>query len=153
MPVGLHNTTKNQSKHYAGNFKDRKREEELTEETTGATAPPWKQAGGLPQDQKVVKEWSGKTNNGSVRRKTFELRPAAASNAVNNIRRNTSTAEGKKTRRTVEIVGDLLVKDIQTYKIFHISYISCLNLLRKVAHRHKPFFKGPSDKNLITIYS
>ena len=116
MLLGLHNTTKNQSKRYTtGNFKDRK--EELTEETTSATARPWKQAGRLPQDQKVLKEWSGKTNNGSVRRKTFELRPAAASNTVNNIRRNTIPAEGKKTRRTVEIVGDSLVKDIQSYKM------------------------------------
>ena len=118
MLLGLHNTTKNQSKRYTtGNSKEWKRKAELTEETTGATARPWKQAGGLPQDQKVLKEWSGNTNNGSVRRKTFELRPAAASNTVNNIRRNTSPAEGKKTRRTVEIVGDSLVKDIQSYKM------------------------------------
>ena len=34
---------------------------------------------------------------------------------------------------------------------FHIL-ISYLNLLRRVALRQKPFFKGPSDKNLITIY-
>ena len=87
MPLGMHNTTKNQSKRYTtGNFKDRKRKDELTEETTGATAGPWKQAAGLPQDRKVVKEWSGETNNDSVRRKTFALRPAAASNTVNNIR-------------------------------------------------------------------
>ena len=32
--------------------------------------------------------------------------------------------------------------------IFHISYH-----LRRVALRQKPFFKGPSDKNLITIYN
>ena len=33
--------------------------------------------------------------------------------------------------------------------LFHISY---LNLLRRVALRQKPFFKGPSYKNLITIF-
>ena len=32
--------------------------------------------------------------------------------------------------------------------LFHISYH-----LRRVALRQKPFFKGPSDKNLITIYN
>ena len=39
--------------------------------------------------------------------------------------------------------------------IFHISYIfiSYLNFLRRVALRQKPFFKGPSGKNLITAYS
>ena len=84
MLLGLHDTSKDQSKRYTGNFKDWKRKAELTEETTGATARPWKQAGGLPQDQKVVKEWPGKTNNGNVRRKIFELRPAAAGNTVNN---------------------------------------------------------------------
>ena len=117
MQFGIHDTTKIQSKRYTGNLKDRRRKEELTGETTGATARPWKQAGGLPQDQKVLKEWSSKTNNGSVRWKTFELRPAAASNTVNNIRRNTFPVEGKTTRKTVEIAGDSLVKDIQSYKM------------------------------------
>ena len=36
----MHNATKNQSKCCTGNFKDRKRKEELTKETTGATAHP-----------------------------------------------------------------------------------------------------------------
>ena len=36
---------------------------------------------------------------------------------------------------------------------FHIFIFSYLNLLRRVALRQKPFFKGPSDKNLITIYN
>ena len=36
--------------------------------------------------------------------------------------------------------------------ISYTPYISYLNLLRRVALRQKPFFKGPSDKNLITIY-
>ena len=117
MQFGIHNTTKNQSVLCTGNFQDRRRKEESTEETFDATARPWKQAGGLPQDRKVVKEWSSKTNNGSVRRKTFELRPAAASNIANNIQRNTIPVEGKTTRKTVEIVGDSMVKDIQAYKM------------------------------------
>ena len=39
-------------------------------------------------------------------------------------------------------------------KVLYISYLnlSYLNLLRRVALRQKPFFKRPSDKNLITIY-
>ena len=116
MQFGRHNTSKIQSIHCTGNFQDRKRKEESTEEATGATARPWKQAG-LPQDRKVVKEWSRKTNNGSVRRKTFELRHAAAGNTANNIRRNTFPVEGKTTRKTIEIVGVSLVKDIQSYKM------------------------------------
>ena len=46
-----------------------------------------------------------------------ELRPAAASSTANNIRRNTIPVEGKTTRKTVEIVGDSMVKDIQSYKM------------------------------------
>ena len=42
-----------------------------------------------------------------------------------------------------------IVSNFHIYFIFHISY---LNLLRRVALRQKPFFKGPSAKNLITIY-
>ena len=56
IQFGIHNTTKIQSKRYTGNFKERRRKEELTEETTGATARLWKQAGGLPQDRKIVKK-------------------------------------------------------------------------------------------------
>ena len=36
-------------------------------------------------------------------------------------------------------------------KTMHAYYISYH--LRRVALRQKPFFKGPSDKNLITIYN
>ena len=35
---------------------------------------------------------------------------------------------------------------------FVFRIFSYLNLLRRAALRQKPFFKGPSDKNLITIY-
>ena len=45
MQFGRHNTSKIQSIHCTGNFQDRKRKEESTEEATGATARPWKQAG------------------------------------------------------------------------------------------------------------
>ena len=63
MQFGIHNTTKIQSIHCTGSFQDRRRKEESTEETTGQTARSWKQAEGIPQDQKVVKEWLGKTDN------------------------------------------------------------------------------------------
>ena len=36
---------------------------------------------------------------------------------MNNIHQNTIQVEGEKTRRTVEIVGDSLVKDIQLYEM------------------------------------
>ena len=36
---------------------------------------------------------------------------------MNNIRRNTIPVEGEKTRRMVEIVGDSLVKDVQSCKM------------------------------------
>eukprot|EP00112_Aurelia_sp_Birch-Aquarium-sp1_P022410 Seg6307.1 transcript_id=Seg6307.1/GoldUCD/mRNA.D3Y31 product="hypothetical protein" protein_id=Seg6307.1/GoldUCD/D3Y31 len=49
MSFGTDNTTKNQSKRCTGNFQDRRRKEELSEETTGAIARPWKQAEGFPQ--------------------------------------------------------------------------------------------------------
>ena len=86
VPFQMHNITENQSKRCTGDFQDRRRKEESTEETTGATAFPWEQAGGRPQDRKVVKECWSITNNGSVRRNTFELQPAAARNTANNIR-------------------------------------------------------------------
>ena len=35
---------------------------------------------------------------------------------------------------------------------FH-QFFSYFTLVRRVALRQKPFFKGPSDKNVITIYS
>ena len=38
-------------------------------------------------------------------------------------------------------------------KVLFGIYISYLNLFRRVALRQKPFFKGPSGKNLHTIYS
>ena len=34
-------------------------------------------------------------------------------------------------------------------RVIYFIYISYLNLLRRAALRQKPFFKGPSDKNLI----
>ena len=44
-------------------------------------------------------------------------------------------------------------KDAAWHPIYiYISY-SYLNFLRRVALRQKPFFKGPSGKNLITAYS
>ena len=46
-----------------------------------------------------------------------------------------------------------IMKDFLIFIFIFIFHISYLNLLRRVALRPKPFFKGPSDKNLITINS
>ena len=49
--------------------------------------------------------------------KRLNYRPAAARDTANNIRRNTIPIKGIYTRKTVEIVGDSLVKDIQSYRM------------------------------------
>ena len=67
-------------------------------------------------------EWFSRTNNGSVRRKTSELR--YANNTANKIRRNTIPAEGKKPRRTVEIIvgkGYLVIQDKRSYWKYEMS--------------------------------
>ena len=48
----------------------------------------------------------------------------------------------------LEKVENLTMEVCPIPSIFHISY---LNLFRRVALRQKPFFKGPSIKNLHTI--
>ena len=56
-----------------------------------------------------------------------------------------------ETIKRLEFLPKMIVYFISIYiyiYIFHISYH-----LRRVALRQKPFFKGPSDKNLITIYN